>query len=705
MRRVAAFLYLTHTLGVLALCFLGPYRMVDPGFGDLPYFLLLAVHLFWAIYLLLPSKGQNSGVLIWFVRLPEVLLSLTLLLFLFSYIYALNANMDYVQRFMATGGELGLAQDTSLERRLTFIRYGPLLSAGIVVYLIQRMYHRAQLRKIWSNSASVPTWSAIIQMWSFPLILLSASLTALAFPSSVNLDGIALFAFVSLVPLFVVLRVVSYGWGLFYGVCFGVFANLIINYWLGPYSLVSLQVTIIVFFLFYLFFMIPAVWLYRRIRRYRFLVFPLAWVIFDYLRSMGFFGYPWGFLGTTQYGFLPLIQMASVTGVWGVSFVVVLINSALSETMLGLALLRGPSDGSAGAGSAARVMAGEGTHANPLRPLYISVGVLLSVLLLGSIYLSLDVYENPLRPRRSVRVALIQQNSDPRKHEYSSSFSTLRELTDAALKHRPDLVAWSETAFVPNIRRWSKEDPAVSRLARLVGEFTTYQKSTQSWLLTGNDDYDLVIDESGEETRFDYNAAVLFSPGGSREATYHKVHLVPFTEYFPYKSELPGIYDLLLKFDVTFWEPGAERSVFRHPLFNFCTPICFEDTFPMDIREFVLAGADVILNLSNDYWSLTEVEAKQHFIGSLFRAVENRRPLLRSTASGYTAYVDSAGRLVDGLPFYEEGYLVVDVNLESTGLSVYTRFGDWFPLACVIGLSTLLLICFMPRYRKPRHRK
>ena len=685
MRRIAAFLYLTHTLGVLALCFLGPFRMIDPGLRDIPYFLLLGVHLLWAIYLLLPSKGQNSGALIWFVRLPEVLLSLTLLLFLFSYIYALNANMGYVQRFMATGGELRLAQDTSLERRLVFIRYGPLLLAGIVVYLIQRMYHRAQLRKIWSISESVPTWSAVVQMWSFPLILLSASLTALAFPSSVNLDGIALLAFVSLVPLFVVLHVASYGWGLFYGVCFGVFANLLINYWLGPYSLVSLQVTIIVFFLFYLFFMVPAVWLYRRIRRYRFLVLPLAWVIFDYVRSIGFFGYPWGFLGTTQYGFLPLIQMASVTGVWGVSFVVILINSALSETMLGLVLMRSPSDR---------------LHANPLRPLYVSVGVLLSVLLLGSIYLSLDVYENPLRRSRSARVALIQQNSDPRKHEYTKTFATLRELTDAALEHSPDLVAWSETAFVPNIRRWSKEDPAVYRLARLVGEFKTYQKTTQSWLLTGNDDYDLVIADSGEERRIDYNAAVLFSPEGTREATYHKVHLVPFTEYFPYKSELPGIYDLLLKFDVSFWEPGAVRSVFRHPLFNFCTPICFEDTFPMDVREFILRGADVILNLSNDYWSLTEVEAKQHFIGSLFRAVENRRPLLRSTASGYTAYVDSAGRQVDALPIYEEGYLVVDVKLESKGLSVYTWLGDWFPLACAIGLFALLLLSFLPRHRK-----
>ena len=688
MRRVAALLYLIPTLGALALCLVGPYRIVAPGAGDVPYFALLFLHCLWALYLFLPVKRQNRKALVWFVRLPEVLLSLTLVLFLFTYIFALNANMDYVQRFMATGGELKLAQDTFLERRLAWIRYGPLLSAGLVVFSMLRIFSRDLLSEIWENEKARSTWSPFIQVWSFPLILISASLTALAFPSFVNLEGLAFLAFVSLVPLFVVLRTVSYGWGLFYGVSFGVFSSLIINFWLGPYSLVSLQLTVVIHLLLYFLFMAPAVWLYKRIQLHRFLVMPLAWVLFDYLRSLGFFGYPWGFLGTTQYGFLPLIQIASVTGVWGVTFITILINSALAETLLELETIR--------RAGAAGLEAGH----ESLRPLYISVGIMLVAILLGSISLLIDVYENPLKPKKTARVALIQQNSDPRKHEYEDTFSTLRRLTDEALKHNPDLVAWSETAFVPNIRRWSREDPAVYRLSRLVRELQTYQQSMKTWLLTGNDDYDLIVDESGEETRLDYNAAVLFSPAGTREATYHKVHLVPFTEYFPYKRELPGIYDLLLRFDVTFWEPGAERFVFSHPLFTFCTPICFEDTFPMDVREFVLGGSEVILNLSNDYWSLTEVEAKQHFIGSLFRAVENRRPLLRATASGFTAYVDSSGRLASGLPYYEEAYLIADVELEPQGLTVYTRLGDWFPLACAVGLLALLLISLFARWRE-----
>src|SRR5208283_5697937 len=178
-------------------------------------------------------------------------------------------------------------------------------------------------------------------------------------------------------------------------------------------------------------------------------------------------------------------------------------------------------------------------------------------------------------------------------------------LTDSALAEHPDLVVWSETAFVPNIRRWSREDPRVFPLAALVKDFLAYQEGIHAWLLTGNDDYSFV-DNSGTQERLDYNGSVLFSPEGRRVETYHKIHLVPFTEYFPYKKQLPSIYALLMSFDAYLWEPGDRRVVFHHPKFSWSTPICFEDVFPNDVRKFVSAGAEVILNLSNDYWSLTE---------------------------------------------------------------------------------------------------
>ena len=124
---------------------------------------------------------------------------------------------------------------------------------------------------------------------------------------------------------------------------------------------------------------------------------------------------------------------------------------------------------------------------------------------------------------------------------------------------------------------------------------------------------------------------------------------------------------------------------------RFLTPICFEDVFADHVRRFVAQDVDLILNMSNDYWSLSPVEGRQHGLHALFRAVENQRPLLRTTSSGYTVYVDAAGQIQPGSPLpYTAGYLIARVPLPSRrqrGLTLYTRWGDWFPLSCGAALA------------------
>jgi apolipoprotein N-acyltransferase len=178
------------------------------------------------------------------------------------------------------------------------------------------------------------------------------------------------------------------------------------------------------------------------------------------------------------------------------------------------------------------------------------------------------------------------------------------------------------------------------------------------------------------------------------------MHLVPFTEYFPFKESLPGVYRWLLDFDVYLWEPGRQRVIFRHPLFSFFTPICFEDCFPDDIRRFVREGGQAIVNISNDYWSLTEVEAKQHAVNSSLRAVENARPLLRATASGLTGYIDVDGSLLASAPYYQESSLVVDLGFRPEATTLYTRWGDWLPRAAAAALVLLALLSLLPGARR-----
>ena len=628
----------------------------------------------------------------------EVFLAAVLLFAVFEYIFASNANMDYVQRFIASGGNLNLAPDTATERQLVALRFGPLLFAGLCTYITLRVLaHSAVSRAVSTRGlrhrAANPVAGledesmvgTVGRVWGLPLVILSAFLHAMSFPSFVSIDGYGWLGWFALVPVFIVLRVNRYRRGVFYAAVFGAFTMVFSNYWLGTFNLVSLQLTIVFFVLFYVIFGAIIILPMRRMGRFGFLYLAAGWTAFEYTRSIGFLGYPWVLAGHSQYAVVPLIQVAGIGGVWAVSALVLLVNGALAA-----AIVDPPA---VGARSERGARGARGRVAPAL-----AVGVLVAITWIAGA-LSIRA-ESAAGEPRTARIALIQQNSDPRKHDYERTFQSLVALTEAALSESPDLVAWSETAFVPNIRRWSREDPRRYRLARLVLRFLDFQKSIGTWLLTGNDDYRQVFDDAGEEVdRLNFNAAVLFSPSGERVETYHKVKLVPFTEHFPYRRRLPWVYDLLQNFDINFWEPGTERLVFHHPDVRFATPICFEDVFPNHVRLFVREGLDVILALTNDYWSLSPVQAKQHFVASLYRSVENRRPMARSTASGLTGHVDAYGRIVDTLPYFEEGYMVAEVRTDRSTTTPYTRFGDWLPITLLVVVPTIGLVTLLRRRR------
>ena len=620
------------------------------------YACLLLVHVLTAAAILVFKKPSFL-----LLRAPELLFALAGILFLFSYIYATNAYMDYVQRFMATHGNLRLAPDSSKERLTAYLRYLPLL----VVDAAATWYFRSRGRRGAFTAAGSLT---LVETWALPCSIASGVLYALAAPSFIRTGGMPILAWVCLVPLLVVLENVSLPQGIFYGTLAGVIQTMISNFWLGTFNLLTLQFVTALLLLEYVPFMAASLVAFHKSRGAGYLVFPAAWIVFDWLRSQGFLGYPWGMLGSTQYSVIPLIQIAAVTGVWGVTFVVTLANSVLAWYISGR--VKGVKRGWAPATALAAVLAASFTW--------------------GAVRIWTPTGAGSRGGAAAgapgtVRIALVQQDTDPRKDDYRDDFKILQRLTGEALSSNPDLVVWSETAFVPNIRRWSKEDPAKYDLAALVRDFLAYQRGIGHWLLTGNDDYEFVL-RGGVQERLDYNGAVLFSPAGERVETYHKMHLVPFTEYFPFKKQLPWLYNFLLSFDAYLWEPGHRRVVFHHPLFTFSTPICFEDSFPNDVRLFVKAGAQVILNLSNDYWSQTDTEAMQHAANAVFRAVENGRPLARAAASGLTCVVDTRGRITARSPLYEQSFLVADIPLPAPGFTIYTMFGDWFPPAMGIGL-------------------
>ncbi len=525
----------------------------------------------------------------------------------------------------------------------------------------------------------------------------------MSFPSFARLDGLAPLAWFSFVPLFLVILASRPTKAIFYGVVFGTIQALIVNYWHGTYNYVTLHMITIAFVVEYVLFMIPFVVVLRLSGKWGFLTAPAVWTLFDYLRSSGILGYPWGLTGTSQYGFLPLIQIASITGVWGIGFVVLLANAGIAWSLAGTALgWRWPTV------SRRFLYRFRALRENYLKayltrrrisacfPLAVSATVLLTAVLAGGVILG-NVRNRLENAPDNATIVLVQQNTDPRKHEYKENTDKLIELTDQALSElpeKPDLIAWPEGGYKLDITYWTQEKNRNTYWGRVTQDFLEYQKGLGTWLATGTQDHVLVSADDGSVEKLNFNSSVFLDPNGNINAFYHKMRLVPFSEHFPLdKEKYAALYEMFQEYDISNWTVGDNRGVFEHSKMRVATPICFEDVFPDHVRRFVLNDTDVILNMSNDYWSLSPVEGRQHGILALFRAVENQRPVLRSTSSGYTVYISATGEIQPGAPEpYTEGYAIARVPLPEDHYTLYTKMGDWFPKACGVFAASVLAV-------------
>jgi apolipoprotein N-acyltransferase len=514
-------------------------------------------------------------------------------------------------------------------------------------------------------------------------LVLAMLLFAGAFPNPVNPRGFPFLAWFAYIPVFWVVRRVSFGASLFWGALYGYGAYGLFNYWLSVFHpLAGLIVGSI--YLVYMTLLFPllkgALLLFPR-RGY--LVQFLLWMAFEYLRTLGFLGYSYGISGYSQWNVLPLIQIAGIFGVWGVSALVVFPSAWAAGLFANAPVPPGGASGRSFAGEARAYVRREGL------PLLLWAFALVLALIYG-VRSPQDYSGAP-----KVRIALIQHNTDPWKGgiaEYRSNYRILKRLSLEALKEDPDLVVWSETAFVPRIY-WHityRDDPESWDLVKELLDFLAPQEIP---FVLGNDDARREVSPSGSWERVDYNAAMLFE-GGRLTEYYRKLHLVPFTEHFPYRKQLPWVYDALARADTHFWEKGKKATVFRvdsrGKSFSFSTPICFEDTFGYLSREFVRNGAELIVNLSNDAWSRSLPAQMQHLSMAVFRAVENRRAMVRSTASGQTCGIDPSGRILAMAEPFTESALTVEVPLTEAE-TFYTRYGDFLP-PLFIALLVLLLI-------------
>ena len=508
------------------------------------------------------------------------------------------------------------------------------------------------------------------------LLLLTASalLLALSFPSFLSRWGWFPLAFVALTPVFIVVHRAGWVRTVLYGAFFGFASYALHNYWLGSFHPLTLIIVPPIYSV-YLLLVFPLLKAADTLfPRHGFLLQVLIWVAYEFVKVQGFLGYAYGIIGFSQYLFLPLARISSVTGVWGVSLIVV-----FPSALLGNGLKKG--------------LKGFIPFLRSMRvPALVYAAIFVAVVVFGLLSTA------DLESTDKWKVALVQQNVDPWRggnKTYAKTLEILTRLSRQALEEDEsiDIVIWSETSFVPAID-WHtryRTDRVAFGLVKELREFLAEQPVP---FVVGNDDGQLAKDEQGREYRVDYNAAILFDKGEIID-TYRKLHLVPFTEDFPYRRALPRVYQWLRDADTHFWEKGTEHTVFEAGGGRFSTPICFEDTFGYLGREFVLHGAEILVNMTNDSWSNAVACEMQHMSIALFRALENKRTLVRSTNGGITCVIDPNGRITAMLPPFTEDYLIAEAPIYTEEQTLYTRWGDWFALLVLIlalaGLAAGLL--------------
>lgn len=465
--------------------------------------------------------------------------------------------------------------------------------------------------------------------------------------------------------MFVAIRDIRLKTAPLWGFIYGLITYALFNYWLGifyPPAIVIIPALYAVYYCVLFPLLKGADILFPK---WGFLVQSLIWIGYEYLRTKGFLGYPYGVLGYTQYSFPELARVAALTGVWGVSMLLVFPSALLAAVLRkGIA---------------------------PYRIPLVLYGVCFAAALTYGIATAGDYSDC-----RKVRMALIQQNIDPWKGGTDTYKESLRRLKEQSLRAiedpsgKPDIVVWSETSFVPSVD-WHTRYRTNQQYYKLVKELTDFMATQDIPYVLGNNEGVKGRDSKGFETRLDYNSALLFEKGKITEV-YRKIHLVPFTEHFPYEKQLPFIYKFLVDWDTHFWEKGTEYTVFDAAGMKFSTPICFEDSFGDLSREFVRHGAQMIVNLSNDGWAFSVPSEMQHMGMAVFRALENRRTVVRSTNSGMTCIIEPSGEITEIIEPFEENYLLGDAPVYDGSTTLYTRLGDWFGILCGWAAAGLMIL-------------
>ena len=525
------------------------------------------------------------------------------------------------------------------------------------------------------------------------VLLASAFVLAASFPGFLTDDGIAPLVFVALIPVFMVIRNTTWRCVWFHGFLFGLVYYFFFNYWLKGFHALAIVIAPVIKGgeMLLLFLALKAI--DEAFPKKGYILKGAVWAAYAYLAENWFAGYPYGNIVYALYPYPVLYQIADITGIWGIICLMVFPQAAAADYFYPW------------------VMGKRGSFRLWLKSNLIPliIWALLSVASIIYGIFSLAYWEDRT-PSSTMRVACVQHNHDSWKggyNTYRSNFNNLKRYTTESLVTDPDLVIWSETAFVPSVAwhtTYDAEGTVWEDIHDLTIDFVEYAESIGVPLLTGNPKSVIAdpslppYDEDGNKNSVEYNTVILFQDGEIK-GEYIKQHLVPFTEHFPYEKQLPWLYNLLKAMDYNWWIPGTEPTVFELNGVHFSTPICYEDAFGVLNAEYVASGAEVIINMTNDNWSKKPSAEWQHAEIAAFRSVETRKAMVRGTNSGITCLIVPTGEIQDPMKPFSMGTHTYEVPVYSQsdyGNTFYVEHIDLFA-KIAIGVSIAALAYWLIR--------
>ncbi len=392
--------------------------------------------------------------------------------------------------------------------------------------------------------------------------------------------------------------------------------------------------------------------LYHRTQgKIRLIALAASWVVMEWARTLGSLSMPWAQLSYSQYPAAALFRFVDITGAYGVSFLIALVNAALAERIIN------PTD-----------------KANSLASLRFAGAIAAVFFLIGVLH------PIPTKHVRTVVVAAMQGNFPPttKPEDIPNVIAIFQNLTQQAYERaavKPELYVWSESA-APND---AVNDFATRQLLQSLSD------NYNAAILTGTRSVD-------PSSRAQTNTSALFVPNTGTPLRYDKVQLVPFGEFIPFRSLFPPAVSRSFGFfeeDVVSGRIGDTLKVGDITLGAF---ICYESMYPVYARRMSEAGANLLVTQSNDAWFQSRAAMEQHLAAVVFRAAENRKAVVRSTTTGITAFIAADGRLIARLPANKPDALIASIPLRE-GVTIYARYGDWFVVVC----GTIALLPFLKR--------